>query len=310
MTTIIAPRLDGRSWALLLALGGLWSASFIFIKVGAAELPALTLVLVRVGLAALALHAYVLLTGKRYPSDPAILARFVAMGLTNNVLPFILIVFATRRLGAGGASILNATTPIFALVIAHLATADEKITAAKLWGILLGVAGVAAMAGPQAVAGLTGNLAAVAAMLVACFFYGLSAVLGRAFRGIDSTISATFQLTASTLLLLPIALIVDRPWALAMPSNAALAAAVGLALVSTALAYVLFYALIRRAGGTNMTLVTLIIPVGAVVFAWLLLGEVFTLSEAAGMALIGAGLLVIDGRAARVFRRAPPAIKA
>ncbi len=304
------PRLDGRSWVLLLALALLWSASFIFIKVAAEEIPVFTLVLVRVGLAALVLHAFVLLSGRRYPRRPAVLLRYGVMGLINNVLPFALIVYATANIGAGAASILNATSPIFALLVAHVATADEKVTPAKLVGILLGIGGVAAMVGPQAVAGLTGNTAAAVAMLLASFFYGIAAVFGRSFRGIDATVSATCQLSASTLILLPVALVVDRPWTLAMPGATALISVVALAILSTALAYVLYYALIQRAGGTNTILVTLLIPAGGVFLAWAILSEAFTPGEAAGMLLIGLGLVVIDGRALRRLRRPPPSADA
>jgi drug/metabolite transporter (DMT)-like permease len=292
----VAARLDGTSWGLLVALAALWSVSFIFIKVAAVEIPAFTLVLVRVALAALALHVVVAAARLSYPRQPRMLARYGVMGFMNNIVPFVLIVYATNRLGAGAASILNATAPIFALLIAHFATVDERITPRKVIGILLGFAGVISMAGPQAAAGLTGDVLAVGAMLVACFFYGLSAIYGRGFSGIDATMSATCQLSASALLLLPIALIVERPWEIQAPSASAAAAVIGLALASTALAYVLYYMLIKRAGATNTILVTLLIPVGGVLLAWLFLSEAFTLDEAAGMILIGLGLVVIDGR--------------
>lgn len=296
-----APRLDGVGWGLLLALALLWSASFIFVKIAAAEVPAFTLVFVRVGVATLVLHAVVLARGGHYPGRPAVLARFALMGFMNNVVPFTLIVYATARLGAGTASILNATSPIFALLVAHAATDDEKITAAKLAGILLGFAGIAAMAGPEAAAGLTGDLLAISAMLVACLFYGLSAVHGRSFGGIDPIMSATCQLTAATFLLAPIALSVERPWTVPLPGGGAILAMAALALASTALAYVIYYALIRRAGATNTILVTLLIPVGAVFFAWAFLGEALSIEEAAGMLLIGFGLVIIDGRLLRRF---------
>ncbi len=292
---------DGRSWALLFALAILWSASFIFIKIAGAEIPAFTLVLVRVAMAALVLHAIVLATARRYPKQPAMLFRYAIMGLINNVVPFVLIVYATARLGAGTASILNATAPIFALVIAHFATADERMTPARTAGILLGFGGVAALAGPQASAGLTGDLWAVGAMLVACFFYGLSAIYGRGFAGIDATMSATCQLTASTLLL-PLAVVIDRPWVLASPGWAAILSTVALAVLSTALAYILYYALIARAGATNTILVTLLIPVGGVFLGWAVLDEVLAAGEAAGMLLIGLGLVVVDGRALGFLR--------
>jgi drug/metabolite transporter (DMT)-like permease len=299
------PRLDGRSWALLLVLALLWSLSFIFIKVAGEEIPVFTLVLVRVGIAALALHVFVLATGRHYPRDPKMLLRYGVMGVLNNVLPFALIVYATASLGAGAASILNATSPIFALLVAHTTTNDEKVTPPKLIGILLGLVGVAAMVGPDAIAGVQTELIAASAMLLASFFYGAAAVFGRSFRAVDATVSATCQLSASTLLLLPIAFIVDRPWSLPLPSAIALSSAIALAILSTAVAYVIFYALIRRAGATNTILVTLLIPVGGMFLGWALLGEPFTPAEAAGMVLIGLGLVVIDGRLLRRVRRPP-----
>jgi len=301
--TTSAPKLDGTGWTLLLALAILWSASFIFIKVAGEEVPVFTLVLIRVGLAALVLHAFVLASGRAYPRRSEVLLRYGVMGLLNNVIPFALIFYATASIGAGAASILNATSPIFALLVAHVATTDEKVTPAKLAGILLGVAGVAAMIGPETLSGLTGHLLPAGAMLLASFFYGVSAVFGRSFRGIDATVSATCQLTASTLILLPIALIVDRPWLLATPSAIAIGSAIGLAILSTSVAYVLYYALIQRSGATNTILVTLLIPVGGVLLSWALLNEAFTPAEAAGVILIGSGLLVIDGRVLARLRR-------
>jgi drug/metabolite transporter (DMT)-like permease len=304
--TDATPKLDARSWALLVALALLWSASFIFIKVGATEIPILTLVLLRVGLAALVLNAVAILGRRPYPKRPAVIGSYFVMGVLNNVFPFALIVYATARLGAGAASILNATTPIFTLLVAHVATRDEKITPPKLAGILLGFAGVAALTDPRAVVGLGGDFVAVAAMLAATFSYGLSAIYGRRFRSIDPIVSATCQLSASTLMLLPIVVLHDHPFGLPFPGIAAASSVAGLALLSTALAYVIFFALITRAGGTNTMLVTLLIPVGGVFLAWALLGEPLTGAEAAGMTLIVLGLVVIDGRMLARFRRAAP----
>jgi drug/metabolite transporter (DMT)-like permease len=296
-----ALRLDATGWMLLITLAVLWSASFVFIKVAGATIPAFTLVLVRVGVAALVLHAVVLGTRRRYPVALAVVGRYAVMGLMNNVVPFVLIVWATARLGAGAASILNATAPIFALVVAHFATADERITPAKTLGILCALGGVVAMMGGQAVAGIGENLAAGGAMLIACLFYGISAVYGRNFTGLDATVSATCQLSASTLMLLPLALALEQPWALGWPGLASFISAIALAVLSTGLAYVIFYALIARAGATNTILVTLLIPVGGVFFGWMLLGEPFTIEKAAGILLIGLGLIVVDGRALRLI---------
>ena len=172
------------------------------------------------------------------------------------ILPGALIVYATARIGAGAASILNATVPIFTLIIAHFAFAEDRITPAKLVGIVLGFAGVAAMTGPDAVLGLGVDALAVAAMLLAPFGYGIASAVGRSFGGVEPTVSATCQLTASTLMLMPVALFVDRPWTVPAPGAPALLSAVGLALLSTALAYVLFFRLIARAEATNTSLVT------------------------------------------------------
>ncbi len=178
-----APTLDGTVWALLIGLSLLWGASFVFIKVAAVDIPIFTLVLARVGLAALALHAVIVMTGRAYPAGRAIYGRYALMGLLNNAIPFILIVYATPRIGAGAASILNAMTPIFTLIVAHILTADEKITAGKAGGIALGFAGVVVMIGPKSLGGLSGEALAVLAMLGATLAYGFSGVVAGAASG-------------------------------------------------------------------------------------------------------------------------------
>lgn len=298
-----SPTIDRASWIMLLCLSLLWSASFLFMKVAAESLPILTLVLIRVGVAAGVLQATVALLRSRRPKGAPILIRYALMGIFNNLLPSALIVYATIRIGAGAASILNATAPIFTLLIAHFATMDEKMTAPKLAGITLGFLGVVAMSAPGAMAGMGSEQLAILAMLMATFCYGLSALIGRSFHGIPPLVSAAYQLTAATLILAPIVLLIEPPWTLAAPSDEALAAVLALALLSTALAYVLFFAVIARSGATNVMLVTLMIPVSGVFLAWLFLGEAFRMDEAAGMVLIGLGLVVIDGRALAALRR-------
>ena len=297
--------IDRASWIMLLCLSLLWSASVLFMKIAAEGLPILTLVLIRVGVAAVVLQVAVTLLRSPRPKGAPIHIRYALMGIFNNLLPSALIVYATIRIGAGAASILNATAPIFTLVIAHFATMDEKMTAPKLAGITLGFLGVVAMSAPGAMAGVGSEQVAILAMLAATFCYGLSAMIGRSFHGIPPLISAAYQLTASTLILAPIVLLIEPPWTLAAPSAEALTAALALALLSTALAYVLFFAVIARSGATNVMLVTLMIPVSGVFLAWLFLGEAFQMDEAAGMVLIALGLVVIDGRTLAALRRQP-----
>jgi drug/metabolite transporter (DMT)-like permease len=300
-----SPQIDRASWIMLLCLSLLWSASFLFMKVAAESLPILTLVLIRVGVAAAVLQVAVALRRSPRPKGAPILLRYALIGIFNNLLPGALIVYATIRIGAGAASILNATAPIFTLLIAHFATTDEKMTVPKLVGITLGFLGVVAMSAPGAMGGVGSEQLAILAMLAATFCYGLSAMIGRSFGGIPPLVSAAYQLTAATLMLAPIVLLVEPPWTLDAPSAEAIAAALALALLSTALAYVLFFAVIARSGATNVMLVTLMIPVSGVILAWLFLGEALELDEALGMALIGFGLVVIDGRTLAAMRRQP-----
>ncbi|WP_051630999.1 DMT family transporter [Afifella pfennigii] len=295
--------LDLQSCALLILLSLLWGGSFLFMRVAGEEIPVLTLVFLRVALAALALHAVIIASGRRYPASGRIYGRALVMGVVNNAIPFTLIVFATVRIGAGAAAILNAMTPIFTVLLAHLLTADEKMNARKMTGVLLGFAGVAVMIGLPALQGLSRELIAALAMLGATTAYGLSAVIGKGFREVDPVVASALQLTASSLIMAPIAFAVDAPLSLPMPSWPAIFSTLAFALFSTALAYVLFFRILARAGGTNVALVTLLVPVSAVALGAFFLGERFGLGEIAGMALIGAGLLAMDGRVLAALAR-------
>ena len=289
----------------LLALSALWGGSFFFVGVAVEELPPLTIVFVRVALAALALLAILRATGTPLPKSAGVWAAFLGMGALNNVIPFCLIVWGQTQIASGVASILNATTPLFTVLVAHLATADEKATVGRLVGVAVGFAGVAAMLGPGALETLGGAVAAQLACLAAALAYACAGVFGRRFRrmGVAPMATAAGQVTTSSLLLLPVVLLVDRPWTLPVPSAATLAALAGLALLSTALAYVLYVRILAAAGATNLLLVTFLIPVSAILLGVLVLGETLAPRHLAGMALIGLGLAAIDGRPWRALRR-------
>ncbi|PNU19749.1 EamA family transporter [Geothermobacter hydrogeniphilus] len=230
-------------WLLLILLSILWGGSFFFVGVAVKALPPFTLVLLRVGLAALALHIVLRGMGLRMPRDGGTWAAFFGMGLLNNMLPFSLIVWGQSQIASGLASILNATTPLFTLVVAHLLTRDERLSGGKLAGILLGLTGVAVIIGPESLKGLGGALLPQLAVLGAALSYACAGVFGRRFgrMGITPLQTATGQVSASTLLLLPLALLVDRPWQLAVPGPPVWGAVLGLALVSTALAYIIYF---------------------------------------------------------------------
>ena len=285
-------------WGMLLALSVLWGGSFFFVGVAVEALPPLTIVALRVGLAALALNLAVLALGLRMPGGGRPWAAFLAMGLLNNAIPFSLIVWGQTHIASGLASILNATTPLFTVLIAHALTGDERMSAGRAAGAMVGFAGVTVMIGSDALTGLGADLLAQLAVLGAAVSYAFAAVFGRRFAriGVAPLIAATGQVTASALLLAPLALVVETPWTLPAPAAHVWGAMAGLALLSTALAYVLYFRVLARAGATNLLIVTFLIPVSAIVLGAAVLGERLAPVHFAGVTLIGLGLGLIDGR--------------
>jgi drug/metabolite transporter (DMT)-like permease len=289
--------MGAAEWLLLLLLAVLWGGSFFFFKILVNELPPFTVVLGRVGFAAIILQLYLLARRDPMPVAPRLWAQFLAMGLLNNVIPFTLIVYGETRISSGLASILNAMTPVFGVVVAHFFTATEKLTWARGAGVLLGLGGVTVLIGPDTVTGWSKqDLTGEAACLLAALSYAFAGIYGRRFRGTPALKVATGQITASTLILLPVAAIFDQPWQLPAPSAEAWLAFAGIALLSTALAYLLYFRILAKAGATNLLLVTFLLPVSAVFLGWLALGEQLAPRSFIGMAVIGAGLACIDGR--------------
>lgn len=285
-------------WLLLVTLSLLWGGSFFFVEVAVKELGPLTIVALRVGLAALALNALIILLGKRMPRDPALWAAFFAMGLLNNMIPFSLIAWGQGHITSGLASILNATTPLFTVVVAHYLTRDEPLTSGRVAGVLIGFAGVAFMLGADIQAGTSNRSWAQIAVLAGALSYALAGVFGRRFRtlGCSPMITACGQVTASATVLMPLALMVERFWEPPWPGLETWSALLGLALLSTMLAYIVYFRLLATAGATNLLLVTFLIPISAILLGTLFLGERLEPRHLAGMGLIGVGLAAIDGR--------------
>ncbi len=288
-------RMATRDWGLLVLLSLLWGAAFILTEVALRDLPPFTVVLGRIGLAALALNLFLLARGRRLPFEPRLWAAFFVMGALNNVLPFSLIVSGQVTIDGGLAAVLNATTPLFSLLIGHFVTRDERLNWHRSLGIALGILGVVILTGPQALRGLGAVAIGQVLVLGAALSYACAAVFGRRFAGRPPVVVAGGQLTASTLLILPLALFLDRPWTLA-PGTATWAALFALAVFGTAAAYVIYFRVLASAGATNLMLVTLMIPVSALALGMALLGERPAVGDWAGAACILGGLLVIDGR--------------
>jgi drug/metabolite transporter (DMT)-like permease len=297
--------MDLSDWLLLLLLSLLWGTSFFFGKIAVAEWPPLAVVLARVGMAAAALLLVVRLSGQSMRVGGRMWLAFFGMGLLNNLIPFGLIFWGQTQIASGLASILNATTPLFGVIVAHFFGRDENVTGLKLAGVSAGIVGVAILTGPDAIDGLGGSLLPQLACLAAALSYGFAALFGRRFRELPPLVTAAGQVSATTVMTIPLLVLLDPPWLLPLPSAKVTLSLVGLALLSTALAYVIFFRVMRRAGGTNVVLVTFLIPVSAILLGWGILGEALLPRHLWGMAAIAAGLALIDGRLFRVGRMRP-----
>jgi drug/metabolite transporter (DMT)-like permease len=295
--------MTAREWGLLALLSLLWGGSFFLIGVAIKELPPLTLVTLRVGLAAALLWASAPFLGVALPRSAKAVATVAVLGFGNCALPFALIAWGQTHLPSGLASILNAATPLFSVLAAHVLTAEEKLSGLKVFGTVAGLTGVAWLIGPDLLTGAGANLWAELAVLAAALAYALSAIFGRRVRapGLRPVDVATGQLTAATLYLAPLALVIDRPWTLLAPSAATIAAVLAIAAFSTALAYVVYFRILAGAGATNVLLVTLLVPATSVVLGALFLHERLAGRQFLGFALIALGLAFIDGRLPRAL---------
>ncbi|WP_249139902.1 DMT family transporter [Bradyrhizobium japonicum] len=289
-------RIDARDWSLLAVLSILWGGSFFFNGAALRELPPLTLVFLRVALGAALLLPLLRMQGIGFPKSWAGWTPFVAIGLLNNVIPFSLIVIGQTFIPSGLASILNATTPMFTVVV-MIAAGESALQMRRLAGVVLGLAGVILLRG-WGFEARPGQGLGILLCLGGALSYGFAALAARRLLKDSPPLgTATFQLIASTVMMAIIAGAVEQPWRLAMPSVTTWLAVLGLAGLSTALAYIVFFQIVRRSGASNVMLVALLIPVTAILLGWLVLGEPISRREIAGAIVIGSALLVIDGRA-------------
>jgi len=291
-------RMSSFDWVMLLSLSLIWGGSFFLNAVILTELPTLTLVAARVSLAAIALWGFAAITGRLRGLTPAVWAAFAVMGFLNNAIPFTFIVHAQTSISSGLASILNATTPLFTILVAGVFLSDERFSVMRLAGVAIGLFGVVVMIGTDALNGIGSSVWAQMFSLGAAVSYGFASVFGRRFRrlGIDPIQVAMGQVTMSSLMLWPVAIVLDRPFDLAMPSVTVWGALGVLSVICTACAYILYFKVLERAGATNISMVTFLVPVSAILLGILFLGETLHISHVIGMLLIGLGLIVIDGR--------------
>ena len=291
-----------KEWLSLLVLSIIWGGSFFFIEIALTGFSPFTIVFMRVFFGALIVLFFLWIRKMQLPSDPRIWLRFLVMGVLNNAIPFSCITWGQKSITGGLASLLNAATPFFTVIAAHFLTRDEKITLRKFFGIIFGFSGVFILLGSGSVGG-DNSLPGMLAVLTAALSYAFAGVWGRQFKdlGIDPGVTAAGQLLCSSAVLLPFAVLIDRPWNIPVPGMEAWGAVLGLAVLSTAAAYLLYFRILASSGATNVLLVTFLVPVSAIILVVLFLGEKVYPRHFFGMGIIAAGLAVIDGRIFRTF---------
>ena len=291
-----------KEWVLIFILSIVWGGSFFFVGVAVKELPPLTIVLGRVALASMILLVIVYFKGERMPSSLSIWGAFLVMGALNNLIPFCLIVWGQTHIESGLASILNATTPIFSVVLAHFFTREEKLTLNRISGIVLGWIGVSVLIGIESLRGFGLEVFGQIAVLGAAVSYAFAAIYGRRFKDINPITVATGMLCGSTIMMIPLTLYFDQPWNLA-PSAMTIMSIFGLAAISTSLAYIIYFHVLATAGPTNLLLVTFLIPISAIGLGVMVLGEQLGWEVFVGMGMIFLGLVTIDGRLLKKLKR-------
>lgn len=302
---IAPPPVMGRvEWSMLAVLAMIWGSAFLFIKVAVLSFDPLTYVWLRLVIAAAALALFLRIAGHSLNFPKKVWAAVGLLALLNNVVPFSLFGWGSQHIASGLAAILQATTPIFGVLVAHIATSDERLTRTKLIGVSVGFGGVATMIGPQLIADGGSHLLAQLACLFASFLYALAGIFARRFKamGVNPMQLASAQFIAGAVMMAPFALAFGQPVSSLPTSGEAWFAVIALSLVCSAFAYVIFFRLIERAGATNSLLVTLLVPPVAIIVGSLVLGEQLGANQLFGLLLIGAGLLVIDGRLTKRVR--------
>ena len=287
-----APRHAAFEWALLALLATCWGASYTFIKIGVATIPPVTLIAARTLIAGALLLAVLRVRGVRLPREPAMWRRFVLQACLNSVLPFTLIAWAERSVDAGLATILNSTSPIFIFLLGLGLGGAEKPTLRRLFGVGAGLAGICLIVGFEALHGLGHSLLAQLGLVAAAVCYGCAAMFGRVFKGLDPMVPAAGSLLSGAAMLLPASLAIDRPWTLA-PSAASMLAVLALAVLSTALAFTIYFRLIKTLGPMSTAAQAYLrVPIG-VMIGVLFLGETLAPTAWLGLACIMAGVVAM-----------------
>lgn len=292
----------GRTeWLLLLLLASLWGSSFLFMKVAVQDLPVFTVVLGRIGIAALLLTAYVYLRGESIPLNRRFWGSMFLLGFLRASLPISLFVWAGSQIDSNVSGILNSTTPLFTAIVAHFFTQDERLNGTRIVGILCGMTGVVILIGVDALVGLGSNVLGQLAVLGATCSYGFAGVYSRRMHDLPPATTTAAMLLAATILILPISLWLAPPWTL-QPTTASVGSVLALAIFNTAVAFVVWLMIVLRAGANNSSQVTFIIPIMAIILGYFVLGEQPGWNALVGMVFILLGLGIAQGRLRHIGR--------
>jgi len=285
-----------KNFLLLMLLAALWGPSFLFIKVGVAEIRPLTFVLGRVGIAALVLYGILRWQGGRLPGWGAVWKHIAVVALLHNSLPFVLFSWGELYIDSALASILNGTTPLFTIVLAHFLTDDDHLSPAKVGGVVLGLGGLAFLIGPTLFGGFEATTWGLLAVVVASICYGIAIVYVRNYlRGLPPLVAPTMQMMLASLYLVPLVLWLDRPLGMSLPSLPALGSWLALGVLGTALAFIVYYRLIETADASYVSMVTYIVPVFGVLLGVLVLHERLSWNTYLGFGLILLGVMAVNG---------------
>jgi drug/metabolite transporter (DMT)-like permease len=288
--------MNAKNLFLLILLAALWGPSFLFIKVAVEEIPPLTLVLGRVAIGAFFLLVALRLARRSLPRDRTLWRQFAVLAVLHNALPWTLLSWGEQYIDSALASILNGTTPLFTIILAHYWVEGDRMTSSKVLGVLLGFAGLFLLILPSLEDGVQASTWGIIAVTAASALYGVAIIYSRNhLRGLPPLVAPASQLILATVYMFPLAMIIDQPWELPTPSATALAAMVALGILGTGLAFIVYYRLLETANPTYISMVTYVIPVFGVILGVLVLGEQLTWYALAGFALILLGVMVVNG---------------
>ncbi|WP_417432597.1 DMT family transporter [Kiloniella sp.] len=300
---MLSDKPQAHQYILLVLLGAIWGSSFFLIKITLESITPVTLTAFRLFFASIVLSGLVLILGKRFPRDLQTWGYYALIGITGNILPFVLISWGELHIDSGLAAILMAIIPLTALLIAHLWTEDERMSLPKFIGTVIGFGGVILLVGPEALNGLGDSVLGQLAVAFASFCYGASSVYARKVGLVkqDPIVNGSGILLCASLMALPMAFIVEDPMSLE-PSFLSIGSLLILSIVSTAIAYIILYYLLGAVGATFTALNNYLVPVFGMIWGFLFLSESYELEAFIALAVILLGIIITQIKG-KVFRR-------